>query len=970
MKSNFIRKRWIFACTFLFIGYSLFAQQLAFPGAEGFGKYTTGGRGGKVIEVTNLNDNGAGSLRAAIQQSGPRTVVFTVSGTIFLKSTLTINSGDITIAGQTAPGDGITLANYNFRVSADNVIIRYIRSRLGDDTRQEDDAFTCTGQENVIVDHCSFSWSVDETASCYDNEDFTLQWCIISESLYNSVHSKGAHGYGGIWGGSKVTFHHNLFAHHSSRNPRFDGAREKADPWEEIVDHRNNVIYNWGGNSAYGGEPSEVDGIKANINMVRNYYKAGPATSSGEKQFRILEPYDQSGYDYSYWYIDSNYVSGYPDATQDNWLYGVQGVSASDKEEMKVTAPFEFDISIQNTAEEAYTVVIENAGTILPRRDTLDKRIIWEVINDTALYGGIWGDNTGIIDSQEDVGGWPVLFAAPAPPDGDHDGMADNWELLNGLDPGNPGDRNGDADTDGYTNLEEYLAEITEFGDFIYPPTDFSVELIDITDIMLSWKDNSDMEQGYYIERRITGSYNIIDTVLQNTEAYIDSGLNYETKYYYRIRAFNETDSSVYSKILSATTLSETSPPLPASNPVPANSLEYVRTSAVLGWKNGVGATSHQLYLGVNNPPDFAATLPVNSYKPDTLLPGNTYYWRVDEVNSNDTTQGEVWSFTTRPLLPDQLVGHWQFETSSSAIDSSEFGNHGEYNNFIAGSFLWSGPINKALSFDGLDQFVRIPHSFEFDFERDDFSVAFWLLQYSYQIEETKEYSYLIKGSRYENPLLNRSGKRYEIYYKPLINTLIFEIDDNVIMSSVEAGEEFYIQGEWVHLAATRDTKSGLINLYANGNLIESADDGSTDISQDEDLYFGYNIDNDMYLKGVLDDVRLYNYALSDNEIDSLYKSGITSKNIPVYNDNNHKFSIYPNPARDVLYLKYSMKDDKDIAVNIYSLSGKTLRSIKINNQPAAGIMKIAVDDLVPGIYFVQLITDMNIRIEKICINH
>jgi pectate lyase len=967
----------VFCCRLFFVGgfniiltVLIYGQQLAFPGAEGFGKYTTGGRGGVVIEVTNLNDNGPGSLREAISQEGARTVVFRVSGTIFLESDLSISKGNLTIAGQTAPGDGITLANYNFRISTDNVIIRYIRSRLGDLESQEEDAFTCTGRSNIIVDHCSFSWSIDEAASCYNNRNFTMQWCIISESLYNSVHSKGPHGYGGIWGGNRATYHHNLIAHHSSRTPRFNGARGRFDPWEELVDHRNNVIYNWGFNSCYGGEPSEIDGTKAYINMVGNYYKAGPGTSSGEITYRIVSPDDQSGYGYSYWYVDSNFVEGYPPVTEDNWLLGVQNVSESEKQEIKLLLPSDFDITTKHTAEEAYALVLENAGATLPRRDTIDRRIVKEVINGTATYGGIWGSNSGIIDSQEDVGGWPVLFTGPAPPDNDHDGMADDWETVNGLNPGNPADRNGDTNSNGYTNLEDYLASIVTYRDFIYPPTDFGAELIDINDIMLTWTDNSGIEQGYYIERKEGGSFEVVDTVPANTITYTDSGLNDLTEYFYRVRAFSLSDTSIYSDVISETTLSELSLPLQATNPVPADNLEYVRTSSSLGWKEGVGADSHQLYLGLNNPPDFTATLTGNNFKPDTLLPGQTYYWRVDEVNINGTTEGEVWSFATRPDLPGQLVGHWEFETSSSAIDSSEFSNHGEYYNFTAASFLWTGAINKALSFNGLDQYVRVPHSYEFDFESGDFSVAFWLRQYSYQVDTTKIYSYLMKGSLYENPELSRSGKRYEIYYNPLIYKLRFEIDDNITMSRVEAeGEEFFIKGDWVHLVAARDTKSGTINLYADGILVSSAEDNTTDISQDEDLYFGYNIDNDMYLKGVLDDVRLYNYALSDNEIDSLYKLGIPTKDIPFYNDNKN-LSIYPNPAGSILYLKYKLKDDNDFIVNIYSLSGQVIRSIQNNNRSASGVMEIVVNDLVPGIYFIQFINNTNIITEKICINH
>lgn len=448
----------------------------AFAGAEGYGSVTRGGRGGKVLAVTNLNDSGPGSLRAAVEADGPRIVVFRVSGTIKLKDSLDIRNPFITIAGQTAPGDGICLRDHQLSISADDVIVRYLRVRLGDQTERDDDAVGGRFHKNIILDHVSASWSVDETMSIYHCENVTVQWCLISESLYQSHHVKGHHGFGGIWGSDYSTYHHNLIAHHSSRNPRFASGSGHTD-------YRNNVIYNWGYNSAYGGEktqPGSDHFTSTFVNMVANYYKPGPGTRKGDSRHRIVAPGSRNeGADYGKWYVAENVMVGNEAVTMDNWNGGVQPSHGERYlSVLKLDAPWEAMPIRQQTAEEAYESVLAQAGASLPKQDVVDRRIVEEVREETATYaGGTYATDqdlvdpemkSGIIDSQSDVGGWPELKSLHAPADSDGDGMPDEWETKFNLDPADAADNAADVDNDGYTNVEEYLngTDPTEFVDY------------------------------------------------------------------------------------------------------------------------------------------------------------------------------------------------------------------------------------------------------------------------------------------------------------------------------------------------------------------------------------------------------------------------------------------------------------------------------------------------------------------------
>lgn len=468
----------------------------AFPGAEGFGMYTTGGRGGKVYHVTTLEDNGKtslkGSLRWANAQAGPRIIVFDVSGTIFLKSALKINE-NTTIEGQTAPGDGICIADYPVTLNS-NTITRYLRFRLGNRqvAHHEGDGLGGMDLHDVMVDHCSVSWSIDECLSVYGSKNLTVQWCLAGQSLKNAGHSKGAHGYGGNWGGSGATYHHNLLAHHESRVPRL-GPRQSTQT-DERMDLRNNVFYNWGGNGCYGGEGM-------NVNIVNNYYKVGPATlrRSALIQRRIAgigirtteythhdtnkaNEWDKMWHVWGDFYVRGNVNSAHADVTKDNWTYGIYNqidnskvdntYTQRTKDTICSTTPLAFYPVTTETAYEAYDKVLAYAGASL-HHDAVDRLLADDVRNGTATYTGKGNGKTpGIINSQndmkptdagEDWTPWPTLQQGLSPTDTDGDGMPDEWETANGCDP--TIDDAAMLAANGYANIENYansvVADIT-----------------------------------------------------------------------------------------------------------------------------------------------------------------------------------------------------------------------------------------------------------------------------------------------------------------------------------------------------------------------------------------------------------------------------------------------------------------------------------------------------------------------------
>jgi pectate lyase len=442
----------------------------AFPGAEGAGAVTVGGRGGRVIPVTNLADSGPGSLRAALEAAGPRTVVFHVSGIITLESKLQVNHPFLTVAGQSAPGDGICVRGHTVELNASDVIIRYLRFRRGNLTDRDDALNARSSPGRIIIDHCSFSWGLDENVSIYRYmrrrpdgkedklpiEHVTIQWSISSEALNPFKHAFGA-----TWGGRNVSFHHNLFASNTARNPSIG--------WGDHVDFRNNVLFNWQHRTIDGGDSTSL------VNIVGNTFKPGPATERGELQYRIAKPEVFRTFNErpapGQWYVAGNTVVGNSTVTADNWAGGVQFGRSNDARVRELIAqgraaqPAPAVPISEHTAAEAYERVLARAGAVLPRRDPVDERIIREVRDGRPTFGD------GIIKSPADVGGYPQYRGLPAPVDSDGDGMPDAWERRFQFDFHNPADGAADSDKDGYTNLEEYLngTNPREFIDYKVP---------------------------------------------------------------------------------------------------------------------------------------------------------------------------------------------------------------------------------------------------------------------------------------------------------------------------------------------------------------------------------------------------------------------------------------------------------------------------------------------------------------------
>jgi hypothetical protein len=883
----------------LFLTHHVFAQTLSFPGADGFGRFAKGARGvanREVYIVTNLNDAGPGSFRDAVSTQG-RIVVFNVSGIINLASDVVV-SPNVTIAGQTAPGEGIVL--FGKRVTftgASNSIARYLRIRLGATGNSGKDASGLANGSNMIFDHMSFTWGMDEVFSInWDSkgtapDSITVQNSIIGQGLHRENHSAG--GLIQTPDGGKVSLLRNLYISNKTRNPKVKGINEFV----------NNVVYDWGNgnrlgdqlNYGWSGEGYIMGGSSgvSEVNIINNYFVSGPLTPPDE-----ASPFSR-GTGTFFLYGAGNYFDNNQNGVLDGSIVpynsspnGYPGIA----DDGFKTQPFPYPAANPSmSAAQAYQYVIDNVGVSYPRRDQVDNLLINEVIS-KGIQGFYVYRETDLPFSNGGVGD---VFSAPAPLDSDSDGMPDAWEDANGLNKNNPADAVLFSNINPeYLNIEVYVNSLinTTPSSFIKPPSSIVLTAssfetpVPNSKIVVQWKDNSDNETYFVLERSEDGvNYTDVAHPLANSTSYDDvTGLIPNKTYYYRLKAIGASASSVYSLPVSVKTPPLPSAPSEASGPYPSNGFQYAELASgklTLKWTGSSNTTSFDVYFGTA--PDALtkkATVPYSanpSYDVTGLSDFVTYYWRINSINDKGITQGPLWTFRTTKAFPAAMVGYWSFDETEGVdiIDSSQFSNDGVLGlNDDDQSIRVAGKVKGALDFSTADPskyVVGIPHQDQLFLDKSSFSLSFWMKAPASLLPTGSTSAYLLcKGSITKNTVTGATGKRFDIEFKS--GQIRFAIDDDVNKDELAISGTPFFTNDWVHVVAMRDTTSKKLRLYLNGVLAgESATTKALGIGETSALIIG-NIGELEFLsnanlpapyKGMLDELKIFNYALTPDQV-------------------------------------------------------------------------------------------------------
>ncbi len=959
-----VLKLFIF-CGAIAVNTVLSAQTLAFPEATGFGRYTTGARGAanpEIYFVTNLNDSGPGSFRDAVSKEG-RFVIFKVGGIINTQSQISIPK-NTTIAGQTAPGEGIVLLGSRVTFTgAGNTISRYIRIRFGSTAQGQDTSGLANGA-NMIFDHMSFTWGTDEVFSInWDNkgdspDNITIQNSIIGQGLHRHNHSAG-----GLMqpSGGKISLIGNLYICNKTRNNKVKGINEFV----------NNIVYNWGnyGNS-YGhtesGDAYIMGGDSAgtsDVNILNNYFIGGPNTSN-----TVTTPFNRGNDNFSL-YGSGNYFDNNKDGILNGTLVpsDLTGYPTGDINSIK-SEPYDYPMKNPAlTAQQAYEKALLDVGASYPRRDQVENLMISDLQSKgtKATYVYVQSDLTSQFGFNN--GGAGDVYGAPAPVDTDNDGMPDAWEDANGLDKFTPDALNVSTTNAPYLNIEVYINSLPNQTppEFIIPPTDINFTDVSTTEVppsssfTVNWSDNSTNETNYILERSTDGStFSEIATLAADMISYKETGLSPNTQYYYRVKAINATDSSVYTSVASITTPPIPSAPSKANTPIPATGNTNVELSGgnlTLKWAGSTNTTKYSVYLGTD-PSGLSkvADIPYStspSYQLTGLSPATTYYWKIDASNEKGTASGDVWNFRT---LNPGIVGHWPFREApfegEKIADMTDYQNDGmldiAYDN---SNVRIQGKENYALDLatsPSNTYIASVPNQNHIFFDKNSFTVSFWMKAPASMIPSSSSTSLyvLCKGSFTKNTTTGATGKRYNVEIKG--GQLRFAIDDDKTKKEIVSPIANYFTGDWVNVVIMRDIVTHKMRIYTNGVLSSEGDETAvTGIGEASDLIIG-NIGELELLsttvpapyKGAFDELKMFNYALTQSEVQALYSQATLSTDQFLSN----KGTIYPNPVKDQIFIKLPGYKKSGLTAILRDMSGKIILRKKLDfNYKGNFILKI-----------------------------
>lgn len=930
---------------FAFLASAAADGLIAFPGAEGYGRFARGARAGSnptVYHVTNLNDSGTGSFRDAVSQPN-RVIVFDVSGIIRIDSRI-VFSKNLTIAGQTAPGSGVVIYGNGVSFSgASDIIVRHLRIRMGTHGDGGKDAAGIANGSNMIFDHCSVTWGKDETFSINSDGkgggvgNITIQKTIIGQGLQ-------PHSAGGLCqptnevGG--VTLFRNFYVDNATRNHKVKGLNQ----------YINNVVYNWGSGGGYNLGGDSEGRIWADIQA--NYFIQGPASNGTGVG---------SGNDLTAVYHKGNKTDGNKDGVangRDMTDSDFGSVIYNTYEEFRQSDEYPTDdrqhptiVSMSTTADEALQWIIDSVGACLPDRDEVDAYVIDE-LSSFGTQGTVIGSESSLALTNS-VG---HFYNAVKPQDSDNDGMPDAWETANGLNPNDPSDAVAYA-ANGYLNIENYINNIP-IADrtFLKYPVDLTLKTLDTATVTIGL---SCFEKNAAAKIRVElqkgdAEFAPIDTldVLSSTDYTIEN-LTPKTGYTVRFVTFTEDLESMPADV-EFTTKGVPGEPELSTDPYPADGetiSEY--TQVQLSFSNETtGRPNYSLFLGTS--PDQLDSVAAGRGKLFTieLEENTTYYWRIVASNSYGVTEGPVWSFTSGQEPVRTKVAYFAFdETSGSTAvnapsDEEIIANDATpYGSYVP---VWGeGKIGGGIAFSAANATdgMIVPSYEAIEFESAPFSYELWFKSTAGNSSQSR---YLLHKGSHSSEIAGNTGSWFGLEYKN--GRLYFGVDDDVTKSLVEGSATSYFDGNWHHVVAVRDVENAQLRLYIDGELFASGEDKTGAISGEEALVIGnVNINFDTPFIGSIDEFTLYNDALTEIEIKAKYEHGVTAIEEVEQEENAGELTVYPNPFEEAFSIIVP-QNTMTVKVEIYNLSGTLVYSRDV--AASSGIAEIrGLDQLPAGAY-------------------